>query len=351
MARRICSFWLLKGILYAGSKKNNDFVKDPVIDLPDWCGFLYDQAVMKILVTGGAGFIGSHLCGRLLDGGHEVFCVDNFVTGSRENVKGELVEHDVSEPMGDKLPEGVGRIYHLASPASPKDYREIPLQTLWVNASGTKNMLDIAAKNGIPMLMASTSEVYGDPHEHPQQESYYGHVNPIGERSCYDEGKRYAESLCVNYYKQFRFPLRIARIFNTYGPGMRKLDGRAIPEFISNALQGEPLNVNGDGLQTRSFCYIDDMVDGLIKLMDLEKEYAGPVNLGNPDEITIKELAETIIQLTNSESLISHTPKPEDDPNKRCPDIRRAKELIGFDPKIPLAEGLEKTISYFQNLK
>ncbi len=309
---------------------------------------------MKIIITGGAGFIGSHLCERLLNDGHSVVVIDNFVTGDKANLDAigeqanfELVEHDVCLPSYDEL-DDAEMIYHLASPASPVDYREIPLQTLWVNAAGTKNMLDLAARNDIPIVIASTSEVYGDPLEHPQKESYLGNVNPIGERSCYDEGKRFAESLAINYYKQFGFPLKIVRIFNTYGPRMRKHDGRVIPEFINRAIEGEPLIVHGDGEQTRSFCYVDDMVEGLIKVANTEEAFTGPVNLGNPQEVTINELAGKIIELVGSESVVSHAHKPEDDPMQRCPDISLAEETFGFKPKIGLDEGLKKTIDYFR---
>ena len=308
---------------------------------------------MKILVTGGAGFIGSHLCERLLGDGHEVLCVDNFITGSRENVSHleesfRLIEHDITLPFKEDFGD-VDQIYHLASPASPVDYREIPLQTLWVNAAGTKNMLDLAAKNGVPLLYSSTSEVYGDPLEHPQKESYYGNVNPIGERSCYDEGKRFGESLSINYQKHFQFPLKIVRIFNTYGPRMRKHDGRVIPEFINNALNDEPLRVTGDGKQTRSFCFIDDMVDGLIAAMKEDESFVGPVNIGNPDEITIQDLAKNIVDLTESESIISFVERMEDDPMRRCPNIELAKNKFGFNPKVNLEEGLKKTILYFKS--
>lgn len=309
---------------------------------------------MKIIVTGGAGFIGSHLCERLLNEGHSVVAVDNFVTGDRKNLElldgragFELIEHDVCLPLDD-APKDVEMIFHLASPASPVDYREIPLQTLWVNASGTKNMLDLAARNDTAIVIASTSEVYGDPLEHPQKESYLGNVNPIGERSCYDEGKRFAESLAINYYKQFGFPLKIVRIFNTYGPRMRKHDGRVIPEFINRALSGEPLIVNGDGGQTRSFCFIDDMIEGLMGVMGTSESFTGPVNLGNPQEVTINELAGRIIDLVGSESTVSHAPKSEDDPGRRCPDITLAGESFGFNPKNGLDAGLKKTIDYFK---
>lgn len=313
--------------------------------------------VMNILVTGGAGFIGSHVCERLLGQGHNVFAIDNFITGTPKNVADfaghkafKLIQHDINVPFAPDVLESFGkidRIYHLACPASPVDYREIPLQTLWVNAAGTKNMLEIAAKQGAGFLMASTSEIYGDPLEHPQKESYWGNVNPIGERSCYNEGKRFAESLSINYYKDFLFPLKIVRIFNTYGSMMRKNDGRVIPEFINKALFGEPLRLNGDGSQTRSFCYIDDMVDGLLLTMDTPDTFIGPVNLGNPEEVSIRTLAEKIIALTGSASMVASAPMPQDDPHRRQPDITLARSTFGFDPKISLENGLERTIRFF----
>lgn len=309
---------------------------------------------MKIIVTGGAGFIGSHLCERLLKEGNEVLVLDNFVTGDRKNIDllakhagFRLIEADICEPVKEDL-SSFEAIFHLASPASPVDYREIPLQTLWVNAAGTKNMLDLAAKSDMKILLASTSEVYGDPLEHPQKESYFGNVNTLGERSCYDEGKRFAESLAVNYRKQFGMPVKIARIFNTYGPRMRRHDGRVIPEFITRALEGEPLQVHGDGGQTRSFCYVDDMIDGLTALMNTPENFTGPVNIGNPEEVTIRSLAEKIMEKTGSENRITYTKKPQDDPLQRCPDIALAKRALGFEPKIGLDEGLQKAIDYFR---
>ena len=312
----------------------------------------------RIIVTGGAGFIGSHFCEKLLQAGCEVICIDNFLTGNPANVENlkrnprfRLVEHDINNPFGAETLAGFGkidRIYHLACPASPVDYREIPLQTLWVNAAGMKNILELAVKSGARLLHASTSEVYGDPREHPQKETYWGNVNPIGERSCYNEGKRYAESLCMAYYKAYRLPLKIVRIFNTYGPRMRGSDGRVIPEFISRAMAGEPLKINGGGAQTRSFCYIDDMVDGLMAAMETPDDFTGPVNLGNPEEISIKKLAEKIIALTGSSSKILNAEMPQDDPMQRQPDIALARAVLKFEPKVGLEEGLEKTIAYFK---
>ena len=324
---------------------------------------------MRILVTGGAGFIGSHLCEKLLGDGHQVICVDNFITGSSKNLvtfkdhaNFKLVEHDINLPLplevigktsmapgyGDQDDLKIDQIFHLACPASPVDYREIPLQTLLVNAVGTKNMIEVAVKHGAAFLLASTSEIYGDPQQHPQKETYWGNVNPIGERSCYSEGKRFAESLAVNYYQHFGFPLKIVRIFNTYGPRMRKHDGRVIPGFIQAALMDEPLRLHGDGSQTRSFCYVDDLVEGLMKAMNCS-EYLGPVNLGNDDEMTIRQLAEKIITLTGSSSMISSDDAVEDDPKKRRPDLTLAKTKLGYAPKTALEEGLLKTIAYFKS--
>jgi UDP-glucuronate decarboxylase len=314
---------------------------------------------MKNIVTGGAGFIGSHLCDRLIGSGDEVFCIDNFVTGSRSNVAHfegnslfHLIEQDINLPFSDSQLQKIGkidRIYHLACPASPVDYREIPLQTLWVSAAGTKNMLDLAVKNDAAILIASTSEVYGDPQQHPQKESYWGNVNPVGERSCYNEGKRFAESLAINYRKHYKMPLKIVRIFNTYGPRMRKHDGRVIPEFINQALGDEPLRITGNGMQTRSFCYIDDMIKGFLKVMDTDSEFTGPVNLGNPDEIAMIDLAKKIIGLTASKSFISHVDPMQDDPMRRQPDIALAQKAFGFEPLIGLEEGLKKTIAAFKS--
>lgn len=311
---------------------------------------------MKIIVTGGAGFIGSHLSESLLKDGHEVLAVDNFITGDRRNTDllsnyagFTLIEHDICIPIETDL-SSYEAIFHLASPASPVDYKQIPLQTLWVNAAGTKNMLDLAVRHEMKILIASTSEVYGDPLSHPQKEDYFGNVNTLGERSCYDEGKRYAESLAVNYRKQFGIPVKIARIFNTYGPRMRVNDGRVIPEFISRAVKNEALIVHGDGAQTRSFCYIDDMVAGLRALMDSDDSVRGPVNLGNPEEVTIKALAEKIIAMTSSSSRVENADLPENDPLQRCPDISLGRKLLGFEPKFGLEEGLKKTINYLSHI-
>lgn len=308
---------------------------------------------MRILVSGGAGFIGSHVCERLIHAGHEVLCVDNFISGNFKNVEAftlnerfRLIRHDITLPFTEDIGE-IDQIYHLASPASPVDYTEIPLQTLWTNAAGTKTLLDIAGKQGSSFLLASTSEIYGDPTVHPQVESYFGNVNPVGERSCYAEGKRFAESLAMIYYKDFRFPLKIVRIFNTYGPRMRKHDGRVIPNFIQAALREEPLMVFGNGAQTRSFCYIDDLVDGLLAAMDT-KGLLGPMNLGCDDEISIHHLARKIIDLTGSTSLIANGAAASDDPHVRKPDLTLAKEKLGYKPKISLEEGLKKTLEYFQ---
>jgi UDP-glucuronate decarboxylase len=314
---------------------------------------------MKIIVSGGAGFIGSHICRRLLEDGHTVVCIDNFITGNRANIKFpeenprfSLLERDINIPFSAEEYNNfskIDEIYHLACPASPVDYKEIPLQTLWVSAAGTKNMLDLAVKNNAKILIASTSEVYGDPLQHPQNETYNGNVNPIGERSCYNEGKRYSESLAINYYKHFKIGMKIVRIFNTYGPLMRKSDGRVIPEFINRALRNEPLAIYGSGKQTRSFCYIDDMVRGLTDVMKTNNEFIGPVNIGNPDEITIMDLAKKIIGLTASGSSISMHPQMEDDPFQRQPDINLAAKTFGFTPCTGLDEGLIKTINFFKS--
>jgi UDP-glucuronate decarboxylase len=305
---------------------------------------------MRILVTGGAGFIGSHLCERLLAEGHEVICLDNFFTGRRENViqlfenpRFELIRHDVIEPI---LLE-VDQIYNLACPASPIHYQYNPVKTVKTNVMGTINMLGMAKRVRARILQASTSEVYGDPQVHPQPESYWGHVNPNGLRACYDEGKRLAETLMMDYHRQNKVDIRIARIFNTYGPRMVENDGRVVSNFVVQALRGKELTVYGTGEQTRSFCYVDDLVEGLMRLMNTEGIH-DPVNIGNPGEFTMKELAQEIASLCGIEAAIRYEPLPQDDPKQRQPDITRARKLLGWEPTIPLREGLQRTISYFK---
>ena len=304
---------------------------------------------MRILVTGGAGFIGSHLCDRLISDGHEVFCLDNFFTGRRENIlhllddrRFELLRHDVVEPI---LLE-VDHIYNLACPASPIHYQCIPVKTVKTNVMGTLNMLGLAKRVNARILQASASEVYGDPLEHPQTESYWGNVNPIGLRSCYDEGKRLAETLMMDYHRQNKVDTRIARIFNTYGPRMLDDDGRVVSNFIVQALRDEPLTVYGDGKQTRAFCYVDDLVEGLVRLMNAENLYQ-PVNLGNPSEFTIEQLAYEVIRVCGSKASIKHEPLPMDDPRQRKPDITRARELLEWEPKTSLRNGLERVAADF----
>jgi len=308
---------------------------------------------MNILVTGGAGFIGSHLCHRLINNGHSVICVDNLITGSKDNLTSllpnphfTLIEEDICKPMDIKADQ----IFHLASPASPYQYQKNPVATIRTNTLGTLNALDIARKNNARILLASTSEVYGDPTEHPQKESYFGNVNPIGPRSCYDEGKRCAEALFAAYNREYKVDIKIVRIFNTYGPNMDEADGRVISNFIVQALQNNFLTVNGEGSQTRSFMYIDDLINGLIKAMKNDNPFIGPVNLGNPEEIPIKDLAEKIIKLCASKSRIMYKTLPEDDPLKRKPDISMAKKELKWQPKISLDEGLNKTIGYFKTI-
>ena len=305
---------------------------------------------MRILVTGGAGFIGSHLCERLLEAGNEVICLDNFFTGRRENIlplldnhRFELLRHDVIQPV---LLE-VDQIYNLACPASPVHYQYNPVKTAKTNVMGTINMLGLAKRVRARILQASTSEVYGDPLEHPQTEKYWGNVNPIGLRSCYDEGKRLAETLMMDYHRQSKVDIRIARIFNTYGPRMLENDGRVVSNFVVQALRGEDLTIYGKGDQTRSFCYVDDLVDGLMRLMKTEG-LNDPVNLGNPGEFTIKELAEQVIEICGSKSGVKYLALPQDDPKQRKPDINRAQELLKWNPTVPLREGLQKTVAYFQ---
>jgi UDP-glucuronate decarboxylase len=305
---------------------------------------------MRILVTGGAGFIGSHLCERLIGEGNEVLCLDNFFTGRRENIlqlldnpRFELIRHDVTEPI---LLE-VDQIYNLACPASPVHYQYNPVKTVKTNVMGAINMLGLAKRVHARILQASTSEVYGDPLVHPQTEEYWGNVNPIGIRSCYDEGKRIAETLMTDYHRQNNVDIRIARIFNTYGPRMLENDGRVVSNFIVQALRGEPLTLYGEGQQTRSFCYVDDLVEGMIRLMNVEGVHE-PVNLGNPGEFTIMQLAEEVVKICDSNSGFTHLPLPADDPRQRKPNIGKAQSLLGWNPTIPLREGLKKTVEDFK---
>jgi UDP-glucuronate decarboxylase len=307
----------------------------------------------RTLVTGGSGFIGSHLCKRLLTLGHDVLAADNFYSSERRNVQGlvrdprfELIRHDVTFPLYVEVDE----IYHLACPASPVYYQRDPVQTTKTCVYGSINMLGLAKRLGARVLLTSTSEVYGDPGVHPQTESYRGNVDPTGIRSCYDEGKRTAETLFFDYHRQHGLLVKVARIFNTYGPGMQTDDGRVVSNFIVQALRGEPLTVYGDGSQTRSFCYIDDMVDGLIRLMNSPPEVIGPINLGNPVEFTILELAKQVLSLTESDSPVRHLPLPADDPVRRQPDISRARELLGWEPTVQLDEGLARTVEYFRGV-
>jgi UDP-glucuronate decarboxylase len=307
----------------------------------------------RILVTGGAGFIGSHLCERLLAQGHDVLCVDNFYTGGKHNIRAlldqpyfELARHDVTFPLYVEVDE----IYNLACPAAPIHYQFDPVQTTKTSVHGAINMLGLAKRLRVPILQASTSEVYGDPEVHPQTEEYWGRVNPIGPRSCYDEGKRCAETLFFDYRRQHRLSIKVARIFNTYGPRMHVHDGRVVSNFIVQALRGEAITIYGDGSQTRSFCYVDDLVDALVRLMATPEEVTGPINLGNPAEMTVKALAERIVALTGSRSKIEYRPLPQDDPKQRRPDIARAQETLGWAPTTPLEEGLAKTVAYFEQL-
>jgi UDP-glucuronate decarboxylase len=305
---------------------------------------------MKVLVTGGAGFLGSHLCEKLINSGHEVLCVDNLFTGSKENIKHlltnphfEFMRHDVTFPLYVE----VDQIYNLACPASPKHYQSNPAQTTKTSVIGAINMLGLAKRTGARILQASTSEVYGDPEVHPQPEEYWGKVNPIGIRSCYDEGKRCAETLFFDYHRQYGVEIKVMRIFNTYGPRMDRNDGRVVSNFIVQALQGNDITIYGDGSQTRSFCYVDDLIAGMIALMNSPKEIIGPINIGNPNEFSISELVSEVISLTNSKSKLSQLPLPEDDPRQRQPDITKAKNLLAWAPKVELKEGLQKTIEYF----
>jgi UDP-glucuronate decarboxylase len=307
----------------------------------------------RILVTGGAGFIGSHLCERLLDQGHEVLCIDNFYTGARRNVARlldspnfELMRHDVTFPLFVEVDE----IYNLACPASPIHYQYDPVQTTKTSVHGAINMLGLAKRRKAKIFQASTSEVYGDPTVHPQPEEYWGNVNPIGFRSCYDEGKRCAETLFFDYHRQHRLRIKVARIFNTYGPRMHPNDGRVVSNFIVQALKGDPITLYGEGLQTRSFCYVDDLVEGFLRLMATSDEVTGPINLGNPGEFTIRQLAEKVVELTGSASQIEYRPLPQDDPQQRQPDISKAKAVLGWQPTVHLEEGLRRTIAYFDEL-
>jgi UDP-glucuronate decarboxylase len=307
----------------------------------------------RILVTGGAGFLGSHLCERLLQEGNEVLCVDNFYSGARENVvhllsnpRFELVRHDVTFPLYVEVDE----IYNLACPASPIHYQRDPVQTTKTSVHGAINMLGLAKRLGAKIFQASTSEVYGDPVVHPQSESYWGNVNPIGIRSCYDEGKRCAETLFFDYWRQHQLQIKVARIFNTYGPRMHPNDGRVVSNFIVQALRGDPITIYGDGSQTRSFCYVDDLIEGFVRLMAADDTLTGPVNLGNPNEFTMLELARAVIRLTNSTSELSFLPLPSDDPKQRQPDIALARRELGWRPVVELEQGLEKTIAYFEQL-
>jgi UDP-glucuronate decarboxylase len=307
----------------------------------------------RILVTGGAGFLGSHLCAKLIAAGHEVLCVDNFYTGRRTNLAAliqhpalEVMRHDICFPLYVEVDE----IYNLACPASPVHYQFDPVQTTKTSVNGSINMLGLAKRLKAKILQASTSEVYGDPQVHPQTESYWGHVNPTGLRSCYDEGKRCAETLFFDYYRQHRVQIKVARIFNTYGPHMHPQDGRVISNFIVQALQGEDLTVYGNGGQTRSFCYVDDLIDGLIALMQSADAVVGPINIGNPGEYTILEVAEMVLKLTGGRSKIIFKPLPQDDPTQRQPDITLAKNTLGWEPRVPLQEGLERTVAYFRTL-
>lgn len=307
----------------------------------------------KILITGGCGFLGSHLCERLLNMGHDVLCVDNFYTGSKDNIKHllgdcnfELMRHDITFPLYVEVDE----IYNLACPASPVHYQNDPVQTTKTSVHGAINILGLAKRLKAKVMQASTSEVYGDPEVHPQVESYWGSVNPIGLRSCYDEGKRCAETLFFDYHRQHKLQIKVARIFNTYGPRMHQDDGRVVSNFIVQALKNKPITLYGDGSQTRSFCYADDLIDGFIKLMDTEDAVTGPINLGNPGEFTIRELAEKVLELTGSKSELIYMPLPQDDPVRRKPDITVAKETLGWVPKIDLESGLRETINYFETI-
>jgi len=307
----------------------------------------------RVLVTGGAGFLGSHLCRRLVSAGHDVICADNFFTGIKDNIvelleqpNFELLRHDVTFPLYVEVDE----IYNLACPASPIHYQHDPVQTTKTSVHGAINMLGLAKRTGAKIFQASTSEVYGDPQVHPQHEGYWGHVNPIGDRSCYDEGKRCAETLFFDYYRHHRLRIKVARIFNTYGPNMHPNDGRVVSNFIMQALRGEPITIFGDGSQTRSFCYVDDLIEGILRLMDTGDDITGPINLGNPNEFTIRELAEKVIALTGSKSSLVLCPLPNDDPLQRQPNIDLAKSTLDWAPTIELDEGLRRAIQYFEGM-
>lgn len=307
----------------------------------------------RILVTGGAGFIGNHLCRRLLNEGNYVICLDNFFTGLKQHIEDmldnpnfELVEHDIVDPIDIECEQ----IYNLACPASPPHYQYDPVKTMKTSVLGILNMLELAKKQGATILQASTSEVYGNPHVHPQQESYWGNVNPIGIRSCYDEGKRAAETLLMDYHRQYGVDIRIIRIFNTYGPNMDPKDGRVVSNCIMQAIKGEDITIYGDGSQTRSFCYVDDLVDGAIRMMNNDKGFIGPVNLGNPSERTVLNLAQMILEMTGSKSKLSFMPLPSDDPIKRKPDITKAQQMLGWKPVVDIKDGLSKTIEYFKSI-
>jgi len=306
----------------------------------------------RILVTGGAGFIGSNLCERLLDEGYEVLCVDNYYSSTKDNIahllpnpRFEVLRHDVTFPLYVE----VDRIYHLACPASPIHYQRDPVQTTKTSVHGSINMLGLAKRTGARILLASTSEVYGDPAVHPQPEEYWGNVNTIGPRSCYDEGKRCAETLFFDYHRQHGLDIKVMRIFNTYGPRMHPYDGRVVSNFIVSALKGEPLTVYGDGQQTRSFCYVDDLVEGMVRLMNSDADVTGPINIGNPGEFTVKELAEQVMELIPDNGGIENFPLPQDDPVRRQPDISKAREILGWEPRITLAQGLPRTVEYFRS--
>ena len=313
----------------------------------------HNKSSNRVLVTGGAGFLGSHLCDRLLDAGHDVICLDNYFTGSKDNIRHllgnprfELMRHDVTFPLYVEVDE----IYNLACPASPVHYQHDPVQTTKTSVHGAINMLGLAKRTGAKIIQASTSEVYGDPEIHPQSEEYWGRVNPIGPRSCYDEGKRCAETLFFDYYRQHELDIKVVRIFNTYGPRMHPGDGRVVSNFIVQALFGNDITIYGDGQQTRSFCYVDDTIEGFIRMMRTSSDVTGPINLGNPSEFTMLELAETVLSLVGGKSKLTFHPLPVDDPKQRCPDISVAKRELDWVPRVPLEDGLRSTVDYFKKL-